>query len=224
MAKIGVLIPCRDRKEYTEKCLRSIETAQTYQDVRFHLVDDGSNDNTIEILNSSTLPKIVTRYEESCGLRKVIINFFHHAKQYDYILKVDNDCLVPKLWLKSIIDVLSTSDVDILSPNVSPSNAAFTNGVYQEGLNYRPSRIVGGLWAMRSKLIEGIDFDGYGVSGIIGAFQILNQIIIEKDAKVGWLPDVTFQDIGHWSGEHPEHIKSDAHREYSAQIGRRIAW
>lgn len=224
MSKVGILVPCRKRPEYTEQCIKSLEEAQEYNNTTFHLVDDNSEDATLQILNSSTLPKIVSVNEEPLGLRQVVINFFKHHREYDYIVKVDNDCLVPKAWLNDILSVFSSCDVDIVSPNVNPSQAAFTYGKFQEGLPYRPTKTVGGLWAMKSSLIEDIDFDGYGVSGITGAFQLLSQIIFEKSPKVGWLPNVTFEDLGHHSGEHPLHIKSQEHREYSAEVRRRVSW
>lgn len=223
---VVVLVPCFKRPEYTAKCIKALEEAQDYHDVMFYLVDDGSQDGTHEILKESKLPnKYVVENKETEGLRNIIINFFGYARQFDHMVKMDNDCKVPKNWLHTIISHLNDGKADILSPNVIPSNAAFKYGKDDtENLGYRPSKIVGGLWAMRSSLIEDIYFEKFVVRGIRGAFPLLNQIIMEKEPKIGWLTDVTVEDMGHWSGDHPENIKSEEHKAYSAWVGRDVAW
>jgi len=225
MSKVAVIVPCFKRPEYTAKCIKSLEEAQEYKDTFFYLVDDNSQDGTSEILEKSKFTwKEVVKNPQTKGLRNVIIPFFKLAKDFKYIVKVDNDCVVPKNWLADVVGVLDSFPVDIVSPNVYPSDAAHTYGKFEEGLPYRPAKIVGGLWAMRSSLVEDIYFEEFSINGIKGATHLLNQIILEKEPKVGWLTNVTFQDLGHWSGLHPEHIKSPEHHEYSVNVGRQIAW
>jgi len=67
-------------------------------------------------------------------------------------------------------------------------------------------------------------FYNHDVVGITGAIAILRQIYSEKSPIMGWVPSVVFDDMGHWSGEHPMHIKSKDHLEYSNEVGREIAW
>lgn len=223
--KIAVIVPCYKRPEYTAKAIKALEDSMTYSNTDFYLVDDGSQDGTDDILLNSKLPNKVVTIQENIGLRNTIIDFFSavKGKGYDFLVKMDNDCVVPNNWLNDLIGVFQFSDADILSPNVEPSNAAFKNG-RDSDKPYRPSNIVGGLWAMKAHLPSGVFFDRFDVSGIKGAFHILNQIIVEKEPVVGWVPTVTVQDIGHWSGLHPEHIKSEDHARYSAEVGRTTAW
>jgi len=166
-------------------------------------------------------------YRESQGTRSLIsfIEIAKAEKDVEFLSVVGNDCLMPQWWLNNILDVFAKTDVEILSPNVLPSNAAFIHGIDDtKGLGYRPSRIVGGLWNMRKYLVEDIYFERMGCRGIIAAFNVLSQIITEKNPKVGWLENVTVQDIGHWSGTHEKHIKTPEHKAYSAEVGRPISW
>jgi glycosyltransferase involved in cell wall biosynthesis len=221
------LVPCYKRPEYTEQCIKALEEAQEYPDVTFCLVDDGSQDITEDILRHANLPKEVIVHSANKGLRSCLIAFIEWARQeeFDILGVIGNDCLVPKDWLKTILAKFDTTNADILSPNVLPSNAAFTIGKEDtEGLGYRPSKIVGGLWFMRFESIVGIDFEHIDLPGIKGAFNILYQIILETDPRIGWLPEVAVQDIGHWSGAHPNHIKTEEHRAYYEEVGRGIAW
>lgn len=196
--KIAVLLPTYGRPEYTVKSKEALE--QPGYDV----------------------------YESTgiSGLRQSIIDFFNASRtRYDIIAKIDNDCIVPQGWMDKLIDIFENTDVDIISPNVFPSNAALKYGEpTEEELGYRRAKIVGGLWCMKTSLLKDIIFDHYDVTGIKGAFPLLKQIVYTKQPKVGWTMAVTVQDIGHWSGMHPEHIKSIEHAEYSREVGRDIAW
>lgn len=224
--KVEILCPCYRRPEYTAQCIKALEEAQVYDNCLFHLWDDGSCDGTDNILRQSSLNKRVVVNPENKGLRNILINFIEISSA-EFICVVGNDCLMPKNWMNDILAVFEKNpDVDILSPDVFPSHAALRMGEPDtEGKGYMRSSHVGGLWFMRRKLVEGMSFERYDASlGIRGAFEVLNQIILETDPKIGWVPSVLVQDIGHWSGTHPQCIHSEEHRDYYAQIGRRISW
>jgi len=82
------------------------------------------------------------------GLRNILIDFVGKVHpDTKYIDKVDNDVMMPKDWLNNFIAIISRHDVNILSPNVSPSNAAEHLGepdLDNKGFMY--SHHVGGLW------------------------------------------------------------------------------
>jgi glycosyltransferase involved in cell wall biosynthesis len=224
--KVEVLVPCFRRPEYTAQCIKALEEAQEYPNTFFHLWDDCSEDGTAEILTSSTLNNRVVVNDENRGLRNILINFLEIVgKDTEFITVVGNDCLMPKNWMNDILAVFAKTDADILSPDVSPSHAALKLGRPDDGRGYMPSDYVGGLWFMKRHLIDGMTFERYpNLRGINGAFEILNQIILEKEPKIGWLPSVVVEDMGHWSGTHPLCIKTQEHKEYYQQVGRRTSW
>lgn len=225
--KIAIVLPCYRRPEYTKKCIESLEKVTIPCDVTFYLFDDGSNDETADILNGAKLKKCVYVDKDNHGLRSTIVDFIEIARRTgtDFIGKMDNDCLVPSDWITKILDVFDKTDVDILSPNVLPSNAAFVYGKDDAaGLGYRPGEIVGGLWFMRMSIIESLEFEQIDIRGLTGAISILKQIVTEAEPKVGWLPDLVVEDVGHWTGKHQDHIKSMEHEIYSKAVGRQIAW
>ena len=223
--KVEILCPAFRRPEYTAQCIKALEET-TYDNCLFHLWDDGSCDGTDRILQASSLNKRVVVNPENMGLRNILINFLEIVnKDTEFIAVVGNDCLMPKNWLNDMLAVFAKSDADILSPDVNPSHAALRLGRPDEGQGYMPSDYVGGLWFMKRSMIEGMAFERYpNLQGINGAFEILKQIIMDKEPKIGWVPSVVVEDIGHWSGTHEKNIKSDEHREYYAQVNRRISW
>jgi len=225
--KVAILVPCYKRAEYTELCIKYLENSQEYKDTTFYLVDDGSGDEkTKMILTDTKLNSELVIHEKNRGLRSTLIEFIEWAREgkFDMIGVIGNDCLVPDNWLDSLLTILDECDMDILSPNVFPSNPAFKMGVEALDPRYRPSRIVGGLWFMPVSLTDGIRFDKHDVRGITGAFNILQQILIEKTPAVAWAAEVVVQDLGHWSGRHPWNIKNDEHKKYYEEVGRGTAW
>lgn len=204
--KVAIFMSFYQRPEYTEKCIQAMNESQEYENVDFYIVED-ANPNT--------------------GLRNRILDFFDSIKDknYDIIAKMDNDCLVPKNWLNDMLAVFEKSDADILSPNVMPSNAAFTYGKPdKENKGYMPAEIVGGLWIMKYSLVKDMYFERHELNGLIGAVPLLRQIVTEKEPKIGWVPNVIVEDIGHWSGQHELCIKSKEHFDYSKEVGRSVAW
>ena len=180
--------------------------AQDYDHVDFYIVDD-DNPNT--------------------GLRNRIIDFFDSVKDkdYDLLMKADADCIFPSDYITKIVDAFKNTDADILSANVKPSDAAFTYGkTDKDKKGYRPSEIVGGLWNFRPSLIKDMYFERHELKGLTGAVSLLRQIVTEKEPKIGWLPDITVEDVGHWSGMHKLHIRSKEHFDYSKEVGRSVAW
>ncbi|MCE5224908.1 MAG: glycosyltransferase [Porphyromonadaceae bacterium] len=196
--RVAILVPTYGRPEYTIRCKEALEAdKRDNYDIYYHPGEK--------------------------GLRDAIIDFFEDVKgKYDILSKIDNDCIVPKDWMENILDVFEKTDADILSPNVYPSNAAFTYGA--EGEFLRPAAVIGGLWVMKAEMIDDIDFERHYIGKIKGAIPILRQIVNIKDPVMGWVPNVIIDDIGHWSGKHPECIKSDEHRSYYREVGREIAW
>lgn len=224
MSKTMVLVPCYKRPEYTQLCIEALEKAQAYDDVEFVLVDDGSGDETSKILCASNLPFRLIEHKESLGLRATIMEFFELSKGADFIAKIDNDCLVPANWLDTLLSFIKAGHADMVSPNVFPSDAAFKLGRETNIKDFRSASFVGGLWCMRRELLDDIQFENIGTTGITGAFPLLQRIIVEKDPKIGWVTSVVVEDVGHYSGRHPKHIKSEAHLEYSQEVGRPVSW
>jgi len=226
--RVVVFVSSYKRPEYTAACLVALEESQKYFDnVSFFFIDDGSNDGTFELFSRFPRNKVVVRHSENKGLRFSIIEFFGAMKlsKPDYIFKVDNDCIVPANWLNDLLKIMKDQDVDILSPNTSETNAAHKYGfINKRKAGFIPSMIVGGLWCMKIEMIEGIYFEQADVKGIRCAFNLINQITAEKEPKIGWTDEVTYQDVGYLSGSHHCHIKSKAHAEYSAEVGRPVSW
>lgn len=99
MAKVSVVVPCLNMRQYIGACLESI-TAQTLKDIEILVVDAGSSDGTLEILDG--LMKKDKRISLVCSSQKsyghqVNLGIRHAAGRYIAIVDAD-DKITPGMY------------------------------------------------------------------------------------------------------------------------------
>lgn len=89
--KISLILPCYNVAKYLPKCLDSIIN-QTYINLEIICVNDGSKDNTLDVLNEykSKDNRIIIIEQENQGLSDARNTGINHATG-DYIMFVDSD-------------------------------------------------------------------------------------------------------------------------------------
>lgn len=102
MPKFSIIVPVYNVEEYIDKCLKSIFN-QTYKDFEVIVVDDGTEDNSMEIVNKYD---VIVVKEKNSGLSTARNNGVKKAKG-EYLLFVDSDDYLEKDLLKNINDNLS---------------------------------------------------------------------------------------------------------------------
>jgi len=232
MKTVDIIVPCYKRPEYTRQCLGTIQQNTVYPNVRFLLINDGSgNDGTEQILHSfldqNPTNSVALRHDINIGLRNTLIEAFGvliRGKPADYIVKIDNDCLPPAEWIRNLVWLMENNDVDLLAPDVYPSHPADRFGKEKKGSKLLFSDTIGGNWIMKRDLLPKKGFSFTEDRTLSGAWQLMQGIIHGNKAKTAWTKEVVLQDMGHWSGKHPNHLKSKEHFEYSKEIGREVSW
>ena len=238
---VCVFVPCFNRAEYTKMTLTSLTQNTKHQDAHLFLADDGSTDETGEVLieyaNRKDTPfrKIhLLDSDGNKGLRWQTSRFLKTAKPQGerpcYVVKLDNDVLVKPGWLGKLAYVMDNSDCDVLNIQRVPNNRR--GGLYGgdvKGLLYRPSRqLLSGLWMMRFEVIlEMGDLSVPEKAGKWGdtsrwmmrRFRAANRKII-----IGWNKEVLIEHVGHVSGRHALHIKTEEYAKYTRRLGRRPRW
>jgi len=104
--EISVVMPVYNTEKYVEGAVRSILT-QTYQDFEFLIIDDGSTDNTREILKRFDDPRIrIITNPKNLGLSKSLNIAINEAKG-KYIARMDADDISIPFRLETQLDFLS---------------------------------------------------------------------------------------------------------------------
>jgi glycosyltransferase involved in cell wall biosynthesis len=114
---ISIIIPCFNRAKLLEETLNSI-IAQSYQNWECIMIDDGSTDNTIDILNQYILkdsrikyycrPKNINKGATACR------NFGYKHSIGDFVCWFDSDDIMPENSLLDRFNILNTSDYDFV--------------------------------------------------------------------------------------------------------------
>lgn len=112
--KISIIIPAYNVEAYIEKCINSVIN-QTYDDIEVIIINDGSTDNTAEIIEKyskiDNRIKIVNKYNSGVSdSRNVGIEMFTG----DYVFFLDSDDWVEKDYIIKAVDVLEKNNIDIL--------------------------------------------------------------------------------------------------------------
>ncbi|MDL2276702.1 glycosyltransferase family 2 protein [Breznakia sp. OttesenSCG-928-G09] len=107
MSTISVIIPCYNVEKMVLKCIDSIKN-QSFSDFEVLLVDDGSKDNTADVINEaiSNDPRFHYFYKENGGQADAR-NYGIKKANSDYLTFVDSDDYIHRDYLKELIDSLN---------------------------------------------------------------------------------------------------------------------
>lgn len=115
--KVSVIIPVYNAGKYLEKCLDSVVN-QTYSNIEIICVNDGSTDNSLEILKKYTKKynNIKVIVQENKGVNGARIVGYENATG-DYIAWVDADDFIEPTMYEEMIKIAISNDYDIVSCN-----------------------------------------------------------------------------------------------------------
>ncbi|MCF5869650.1 glycosyltransferase family 2 protein [Aeromonas veronii] len=119
MPKVSVIVPVYNAHVYVERALVSL-MEQTLDDVEFIIIDDGSRDNSLAIIQNvisnypSRLAQVVLISRENRGVAATRMQGMELATG-DYVIHLDSDDWAEPHWLEAMYEraILDDSDVVI---------------------------------------------------------------------------------------------------------------
>ena len=111
--KISVIVPVYNTEDYLERCIRSI-MEQTYKNLEIVVVNDGSTDNSLNVLESLKKEdnRIVIINQENMGVSKARNKGLDYATG-EFITFVDSDDFIEKDMYEIMINHLVEEDADL---------------------------------------------------------------------------------------------------------------
>jgi glycosyltransferase involved in cell wall biosynthesis len=132
MAKFSIIIPVYNVEKYLAECLESV-IQQTFKDIEIICVNDGSTDNSLEILTEfaqkDTRIKLINK--ENGGLSSARNTGLQYAT-CEYIYFLDSDDFIKPDLFENAYNVLKNNDVDCYCF----SSEAFTEDEAQNKIYY----------------------------------------------------------------------------------------
>ncbi len=110
--KISVIIPTYNTEQYIKECIESILN-QTYQNFEIIVINDGSTDNTLEILNGINDERIRVITIENSG-QGVARNLALKEATGDYIAFIDSDDFIEQVTFEVALNRILQDDSDFV--------------------------------------------------------------------------------------------------------------
>ena len=154
--KFSIIIPNYNKEQYIEECIQSV-LQQTYTNYEILVVDDGSTDRSIEIIQNFGLSYLTTNHLQAGGARNLALQ---HATG-DYIVFLDSD---DYLHGNNVLEKLANhiTDEDFIFLNFTTDR--FGEFVFQEekeedlSLKLETSKVGCPTKCFKRTLLDGITF------------------------------------------------------------------
>ena len=174
MPKISIIVPVYNDEIYVKRCLNSLIN-QTLKDIEIIVVNDGSTDNTLQILkefaNNDDRIKVLSQENQKLGAARN--NGLEHSTG-DYISFVDSDDWVDEDYYEKLYNAAVNNNADIA---VSSSIREKASGKFAYCLKYDDEKVYDTL----SDMIEVLKMPPYWfVWGKIYKRQLLKNIRFES--------------------------------------------
>ena len=98
---VSVIICSYNEAKYIQKCIDSL-LLQSYKNLELIILDDGSTDDTKEIVQEYKDPRICyVPQERHCGMIGKLRNHAVGFAKGDYLFLTDADCITPSNWIQT---------------------------------------------------------------------------------------------------------------------------
>jgi cellulose synthase/poly-beta-1,6-N-acetylglucosamine synthase-like glycosyltransferase len=125
-APVSIVIPAYNAEKHIRKVVESVLQQDYKGEIEIIVINDGSNDNSLEIVNTFINKGNVIILNQSNQGAVIATNKGFEAAKYDIVCSVDSDVVLHKNWLKKIIAEFDDSEVGAVQGYYkTPKDASF---------------------------------------------------------------------------------------------------
>ncbi len=148
MPKISVIVPVYNVEVFLKDCLDSLVN-QTLNDIEIICINDGSTDNSLDILNdyAEKYKRIIVYSQENAGISSARNKGLELAKG-EYISFVDSDDWISKDFYEKLYEKAASNKADIAAGNIE---------YYQEGKFIKDNYLSKKTFALDKNVISSIN-------------------------------------------------------------------
>jgi len=187
---VSVIIPCYNEEKYIGGSIESF-LSQTYPNMEIIVVDDGSTDRSIEIINSYSVTLVQRKHKGASHARNVGIQY----ATGDYIVFAEGDARYAKNYIETITAPLKNKSIGgvlagerrILNGNNSLVQKYLTiRFITAHELTEKKEREIKGGWAFRREIFDEIGL--YDESLICGEDTDFSERVKNQGYTFVWIP------------------------------------
>lgn len=104
MPRVSINLVTWNGAKYIDACLRSVEN-QTFKDFSVIIIDNGSTDETLELLNERYPQLKVIKHKENLGFAKAHNQAIHWTKS-EYLVCLNQDVVLTPDFLEKLVDFM----------------------------------------------------------------------------------------------------------------------
>lgn len=166
MPLISVIVPVYNSSEYLKTCIDSI-LAQTFIDFELILIDDGSTDNSGQIIDDfATKDNRIFAFHQTNSGQAAARNFGIKKAKSEWICFIDSDDVVNPYYLEFLYKAATENKVSMSICNIVESDVpedsffqkydylSTTYNIDEENMMLLEDSISGSYWTIWSKLIK----------------------------------------------------------------------
>ena len=185
---VSVIIPSYNHALYIEQSIRSV-LEQTYQNIELIVVDDGSTDQSVEIIENIKDPRLVLYKQTNYGAHVAINRGLSLAKG-EYLTILNSDDIFYSERIETILNFFkSNSDVELVSTYIEVIDSQGKQLAIKKGWeNLEP-------WALPSNDVNYKNTKSYALNLITSNFVSTTSNIVVKQslyAKIGGMRNLRF--------------------------------
>lgn len=160
---ISIIIPSYNHSKYIKKCIDSM-TSQTYQDWELIIIDDGSKDNSNEIISEYNDKRITHIRQENAGAHNAINRGLSLANG-EYLTILNSDDEFHKDRLQECINQFEQQpNIDFISTWISiVDDDSKVLGIKEAWKNMYP-------WEIKNQNLTFLDSDDYALNALMANF------------------------------------------------------
>ena len=136
MKTVSVIVAVYNCEQYLDKCIQSV-LGQTFQDFELLLVNDGSTDNSPNILKAYALkyPEQIKIFEKENGGQGLARNLALKQANGIYIVFLDADDYLDKVYLETLVSTAKKNECDVVC---SGQFKVRTDGTILKTIQFKP--------------------------------------------------------------------------------------
>ena len=131
---VSVIVPVYNVENYLKECLDSLIN-QSYNNIEVIIIDDGSTDNSSNILKEYTQDFVKVYTQENAG-QSAARNFGIDKATGKYLLFVDSDDYILKETIEELVSLMENDNLDLIRFSAEPFSDDVDYDVYSKQYDF----------------------------------------------------------------------------------------